>query len=141
MGILGRMSLVNTPAWKALSEHKTKIAPLHLRELFAKDKDRFDRFSIESGDVFLDYSKHRITEETMKLLFDLARQQKVEAWRDKMFAGEKINGTEDRAVLHVALRNRSNTPIVVDGKDVMPEVNAVLAKMRAFTDKLRSGEW
>ena len=141
MGILGRMSLVNTPAWKALSEHKSKIEPIHLRELFAKDKDRFDRFSIEAGDVFVDYSKHRITEETMKLLFDLARQQKVEAWRDKMFAGEKINGSEDRAVLHVALRNRSNTPILVDGKDVMPEVNAVLAKMRGFTDKLRSGEW
>jgi glucose-6-phosphate isomerase len=135
------MSLVNTPAWKALSEHKSKIAPVHMRELFAKDKDRFDRFSIEAGDVFLDYSKHRITEETMKLLFDLARQQKVEEWRDKMFAGEKINGTEDRAVLHVALRNRSNTPILVDGKDVMPEVNAVLAKMRGFTEKLRSGEW
>jgi len=140
-GILGRMSLVNTPAWKALSEHKEKIQPVHMRELFAKDKDRFDRFSIEAGDVFLDYSKHRITEETMKLLFALARQQNVEAWRDKMFSGEKINGTEDRAVLHVALRNRSNTPILVDGKDVMPEVNAVLAKMRAFTERLRSGEW
>ncbi len=135
------MSLVNTPAWKALSEHKTKIGSAHLRELFAKDKDRFDHFSIEAGDVFLDYSKHRITEESMKLLFDLARQQKVEEWRDKMFSGEKINGSEDRAVLHVALRNRSNTPILVDGKDVMPEVNAVLAKMRGFTEKLRSGEW
>jgi glucose-6-phosphate isomerase len=92
-------------------------------------------------DVFVDYSKHRITEETMKLLFDLARQAKVFEWRDRMFSGEKINRTEDRAVLHVALRNRSNRPIVVDGKDVMPEVNAVLAKMRAFTDRVRSGEW
>ncbi len=135
------MSLVNTPAWKALSDHKKTIEAVHLRELFAKDKERFDHFSLEACDVFLDYSKHRVTAETMKLLFDLARQQKVEAWRDKMFSGEKINGTENRAVLHVALRNRSNTPILVDGKDVMPEVNAVLAKMRAFTDKLRSGEW
>ncbi len=135
------MSLVNTPAWKALAEHKKTIEALHLRELFAKDKERFEHFSLEAGDVFLDYSKHRVTAETMKLLFDLARQQEVESWRDKMFAGEKINGTEGRAVLHVALRNRSNTPIVVDGKDVMPEVNAVLKKMRGFTEKLRSGEW
>src|SRR5439155_8220341 len=89
----------------------------------------------------VDYAKNRVTEETMKLLFDLARQQKVEAWRDRMLRGEKINGTEHRAVLHVALRNRANRAIEVDGKDVMPEVNAVLAKMRAFTEKVRSGAW
>jgi glucose-6-phosphate isomerase len=135
------MSLVQTPAYQALLEHKKSMESVHVRELFAKDSTRFDQFSVTAGDVFLDYSKHRITSETMKLLFALARQQNVEAWRDKMFSGAKINGTEHRAVLHVALRNRSNTPILVDGKDVMPEVNAVLKKMRAFTDKLRSGEW
>ncbi|HEY1955853.1 MAG TPA: hypothetical protein VGH28_09570, partial [Polyangiaceae bacterium] len=135
------MALVGTAAWNALAEHKKTIETQPLRDLFAKDPKRFDHFSIEAGDVFLDYSKHRVTAETMKLLFDLARQQKVEAWRDKMFAGEKINGTENRAVLHVALRNRSNRPILVDGKDVMPEVNAVLAKMRDFTERLRSGAW
>jgi glucose-6-phosphate isomerase len=133
--------LTDTPAWKALAEHKKTIEPVHMRELFAKDPKRFDALSVEAGDVFLDYSKHRVTAETMKLLFALARQQKVEEWRDRMFAGDKINGTEKRAVLHVALRNRSNTPILVDGKDVMPEVNAVLAKMRGFTERLRSGQW
>jgi glucose-6-phosphate isomerase len=135
------MSLVETPAWRALAEHKKAVEGLHLRDLFAKDPKRFDQLSVEAGDVFLDYSKHRVTAETMKLLFDLARQQQVEAWRDRMFAGEKINGTENRAVLHVALRNRPSTPILVDGKDVMPEVNAVLKKMRGFTERLRSGDW
>ena len=112
-----------------------------MRELFADDPKRFERFSLEVDDVLVDYSKNRVTDETMRLLFDLARQARVFEWRDRMFAGEKINGTEDRAVLHVALRNRSNRPIVVDGKDVMPEVNAVLAKMREFTDAVRSGAW
>jgi len=139
------MSLVQTPAYQALLEHKKAFDvhgdALHLRDLFAKDPERFARFSIEAGDLFLDYSKHRITQDTMRLLFDLARQQKVKEWTEKMFTGEKINGTEGRAVLHVALRNRSNTPILVDGKDVMPDVNAVLAKMRTFTERLRSGEW
>jgi glucose-6-phosphate isomerase len=133
--------LTDSPAWKALAEHKKTIEGTHLRELFAKDPKRFDAFSVETGDVFLDYSKHRVTAETMKLLFALARQQDVESWRDKMFHGDKINGTEKRAVLHVALRNRSNNPILVDGKDVMPEVNAVLSKMRGFTERVRSGAW
>jgi glucose-6-phosphate isomerase len=112
-----------------------------MRELFASDPRRFERFSLEIDDLLFDYSKHRVIGETMKLLFDLARQQRVTEWRDKMFAGEKINRTENRAVLHVALRNRHSRPIFVDGKDVMPEVNAVLAKMRAFTDSVRSGAW
>ncbi len=133
--------LVESPAWKALARHHEDNKETHVRSLFAADPKRFERFSLELGDLFLDYSKNRVTEETMKLLFDLARQADVAGWRDKMFAGEKINGTESRAVLHVALRNRSNRPILVDGKDVMPEVNAVLAKMRGFTERLRSGEW
>src|SRR5205823_712336 len=109
--------------------------------LFAQDPKRFESFTLRFEDLLVDYSKHRITAETLRLLFALAREAQVERWRDRMFSGEKINGTEDRAVLHVALRNRSNKPILVDGKDVMPEVNAVLARMRDFTERVRSGEW
>lgn len=139
--MLARMTskLVSSPAWQALSQHKETLSRVKIRDLFANDPARFDKMHVEACGLFLDYSKHRTTEETLKLLFALARQADVEGWRDKMFAGEKINGTEGRAVLHVALRNRSNRPILVDGKDVMPDVNAVLAKMRSFTDRLRSG--
>jgi glucose-6-phosphate isomerase len=133
--------LTQSPAWRALTGHRDAVQSSHLRDLFAADPARFDRFSIEVADLLVDYSKNRITDETLKLLFDLARQARVFEWRDRMFAGEKINRTEDRAVLHVALRNRSNRPIVVDGKDVMPEVNEVLAKMREFTDAVRTGGW
>jgi glucose-6-phosphate isomerase len=133
--------LVESPAWKALAQHHEQNKSVHVRSLFASDPKRFERFSIELGDLFVDYSKNRVTDETMGLLFALAKQADVAGWRDKMFTGEKINGTESRAVLHVALRNRSNHPILVDGKDVMPEVNAVLLKMRGFTERLRSGEW
>jgi glucose-6-phosphate isomerase len=134
-------TLTSSPAWQALLEHKKQIAPVTMRDLFARDPERFARMSHEACGVFVDWSKHRTTDETLKLLFALAKQADVEGWRDKMFTGEKINGTENRAVLHVALRNRSNTPIKVDGKDVMPEVNAVLSKMRDFTERLRSGAW
>ena len=131
--------LVSSPAWQALANHKEAMAKTTMRELFADDGDRFTRMSHEACGIFVDYSKHRTTDETMKLLFALAKQADVEGWREKMFTGQKINVTEQRAVLHVALRNRSNTPILVDGKNVMPEVNGVLAKMRGFTDRLRSG--
>jgi glucose-6-phosphate isomerase len=133
--------LTTSPAWQALAKHREAVAGLHVRELFARDPARFSRMSHEACGLFVDFSKHRATDETMRLLFALAKQADVEGWREKMFAGEKINVTEGRAVLHVALRNRSNRPILVDGKDVMPEVNSVLAKMRAFTDRLRKGEW
>jgi glucose-6-phosphate isomerase len=112
-----------------------------MRELFAADPQRFAKMSHEACGIFVDYSKHRTTDETLKLLFALAKQADVAGWRDKMFAGDKINGTEHRAVLHTALRNRANRPVLVDGKDVMPEVNAVLAKMRDFTERLRDGRW
>ncbi len=135
------MSLTTSPAWAALATHHAEIKGVHMRALFAEDKERFSRFSIEHGDLFVDYSKHRVTKQTMGLLLALAEQQKVGEWRDKMFSGGRINGTENRAVLHVALRNRKNSPILVDGKDVMPEVNAVLAKMRIFTEQVRSGAW
>ena len=134
-------TLTNSPAWQALTKHNEEIAKTNMRELFAKDPERFAKMSHEACGVFVDYSKHRTTDESLKLLFALAKQADVEGWREKMFSGEKINGTEGRAVLHVALRNRSNTPIKVDGKDVMPEVNAVLAKMRDFTERVRSGAW
>jgi glucose-6-phosphate isomerase len=128
-------------AWQALDAHHKEMASVHMRDLFRQDPKRFDKFSLRFNDILLDYSKNRVNDKTMSLLFDLARQSNVEAWRDKMFSGAKINTTEDRAVLHVALRNRSNRPILVDGQDVMPEVNAVLKHMREFSDAIRSGSW
>jgi glucose-6-phosphate isomerase len=125
----------------ALASHYQKISSVHMRDLFAGDPKRFEKFSLRFGDILLDFSKNRITDETLRLLLDLARQAKVEEWRDRMFRGDKINITEDRAVLHVALRNRANRPILVDGQDVMPGVNAVLAHMRQFSDAIRSGQW
>jgi glucose-6-phosphate isomerase len=134
-------SLTTSPAWKSLLDHQRVMAGVHMRELFAADPQRFAKLSREECGLFVDYSKHRVTDETLRLLCALARHADVEGWRDKMFAGAKINGTEDRAVLHVALRNRSNQPVLVDGNDVMPEVNRVLAKMREFTERLRNGVW
>ncbi|MCS7210078.1 MAG: glucose-6-phosphate isomerase [Chloroherpetonaceae bacterium] len=134
-------SLTKLPAWKALAAHYKKVSKLHLRDLFEKDPRRFEKFSLRVGDILLDYSKNRITEETMRLLIELAKATKVKANIEKMFRGEKINTTENRAALHIALRNRSNRPIEVDGKDVMPEVNAVLAQMKTFTEAVRKGEW
>ncbi|HVZ73655.1 MAG TPA: glucose-6-phosphate isomerase [Polyangia bacterium] len=135
------MSIRESASWKALQEHQRAIAPLHMRELFAHEPDRFARLSLRLGDLLLDYSKNRVTDETMKLLRALAREAGVEAMRDKMFAGEPINITEGRAVLHVALRNRAKRPILVDGKDVMPDVDAALAHMKSFSDAVRSGAW
>jgi glucose-6-phosphate isomerase len=129
------------PAWQALAAHYETIAPIHMRDLFQEDPQRFDRFSLRMGDILLDYSKNRITEETFGLLLDLAEQAELKTWIERMFNGERINLTENRAVLHTALRNRSNRPVLVDGRDVMPEVNGVLAHMREFTEAVRTGEW
>ena len=134
-------ALTGSPAWQALAAHKSRMAQAHLRDLFAADPDRFARFSLRFEDLLLDYSKHRIEVETMRLLFDLARQADVEGWRDRMFQGARINHTEQRAVLHTALRNRSGRPVPVDGQDVMPEVNAVLERMGRFVAAVRSGAW
>ena len=124
-----------------LRAHQAAVAGVHMRDLFAADPRRFERFSLRVGDLLLDYSKNRITEETLALLVRLAEEADVAGWRERMFGGEKINTTENRAVLHVALRNRSNTPVMVDGEDVMPKVNAVVERMGAFAEKVRSGEW
>jgi glucose-6-phosphate isomerase len=134
-------ALTRSPAWQALARQREAQRDLDVRALFASDPKRAERFSVEFEDLLVDYSKNLVNDDTMAHLLELARQAKVLEWRDRMMSGEKINGTEERAVLHVALRNRSNRPIVVDGSDVMPEVNAVLAKMRKFTDGVRSGAW
>jgi glucose-6-phosphate isomerase len=132
---------VDLPAWQALQRHQREMAEVHMCDLFARDPRRFENFSLRAGDILFDYSKNRVTQETMRLLFDLARQANLQSKIEAMFTGQKYNNTENRAVLHVALRNRSNRPILVDGQDVMPEVNAVLAKMRAFSEAVRSGAW
>ncbi len=133
--------LTESPAWRPLAAHRKDMEGAHIRALFERDPRRHQAFSLRFDDLLFDYSKHRITGETMRLLLDLAEEAKVRQLMDQMFAGERINITEDRPVLHVALRNRSGRPILVDGKDVMSDVDTVLARMRRFTDRVRSGEW
>lgn len=133
--------LINSPAWLALLDHFKRVRKDHLVDYFDQDPDRFDRYSVQFNDLLLDYSKNRITDETIKHLFNLARQANVEDWRDRMFSGESINNTEGRAVLHTALRNRSGKPVFVDDENVMPYVEAELDKMRIFSEKIRSGQW
>ncbi|MGB4380652.1 MAG: glucose-6-phosphate isomerase, partial [Bacillota bacterium] len=135
------MSLTQLPAWQTLAAHAKKMQTVHMRDLFASNPHRFEEFSIRFEDLLFDYSKNRITDETVKLLEDLAEQAGLPRAIRAMFEGEKINTTESRAALHIALRNRSNRPIFVDGKDVMPEVNSVLVKMRTFSEAVRNGEW
>ncbi|MCP4041735.1 MAG: glucose-6-phosphate isomerase [Gammaproteobacteria bacterium] len=130
-----------TPIWSDLAAHQKKMAPVHLRELFAADPERFNRFSLEACGLFFDYSKHRISGDTLALLRRLAVEAGLEEWVGRMFQGDRINNTEQRAVLHVALRNRSERAIEVDGRDVMPEVRTVLERMGAFVSKVRSGQW
>jgi len=129
------------PACRALQAHQAQMADVHMRSLFASDPARAERFSLRVGDLLLDYSKNRIKEETLALLVQLAGEADVAGWRERMFRGDRINHTEDRAVLHVALRNRSNLPVLVDGEDVMPKVNAVVERMGAFAEQVRSGQW
>jgi glucose-6-phosphate isomerase len=133
--------LTETPSWHALQAHYETIKDVQLRQMFADDPGRGERFVVESAGLFLDYSKNRITDETLRLLLQLARERGVSERRDAMFRGDKINITEDRAVLHVALRAPRGTQIKVDSVDVVPEVHAVLDKMAAFSNRLRSGEW
>lgn len=133
--------LTLSAAWRALQEHHKKMTAVHMRDLFAADPARFQKFSLRFEDILFDYSKNRITEETMVHLLALAEEAGLAERIQAMFSGAKINNTEGRAVLHVALRNRSNRPILVDGRDVMPDVNRVLAKMETFSDAVRSGAW
>lgn len=136
-----RKQLNKTDAWKNLQRHYAQIKDVHMRDLFAQAPDRGRTFSLEVGEWYLDYSKNRVTTETLSLLQALCGEANLRDEIDAMFSGRKINETENRAVLHIALRNRSDRPIVVDRKNVMPEVDAVLKQMAAFSDKVRSGEW
>ena len=132
----------NTQAWKALEAHQSQLAHTTIADLFKQEENRFNDYSLTfENQILVDFSKNKINQETLKLLRQLAKESALDEAINAMFTGEKINRTENRAVLHTALRNRSNTPVYVDGKDVMPEVNAVLAKMSAFCDRVISGEW
>jgi glucose-6-phosphate isomerase len=133
--------LAERAAWKSLKQHHELIAGKHLRELFAADPQRGEKYTAEAAGIFLDYSKNRVEDETLKLLVELAQESGVAEHRDAMFRGEKINVTENRAVLHVALRAPKHEKIFVDGEDVVPEVHKVLDKMAAFSERVRSGEW
>lgn len=130
-----------TKAWEKLQLHYRLMKKIHMRDLFKKDPERFNLFSVQFGDILFDYSKNIITKETIKLLNGLANEMKLHESIEKMFSGDTINETENRAVLHVALRNRTNAPILVEGKNVMPDINAVLEQMKNFTNRLHSGQW
>ena len=135
------MTPLNTPEWQSLDRHYTDLKYVSMRDEFALDSGRFERFSANSGELLLDYSKNRITKETVEKLIALAKSLGLSDWVERMYTGESINTTEGRAVSHIALRNRSNRPIKVDGKDVMPAVNAVLSQMKVFCDQVHQGEW
>jgi glucose-6-phosphate isomerase len=135
------LSLLNQPAWKALDQHSDEIAKTTLRQLFDQDPQRGTRYTLDAAGIFLDYSKNRITDQTLKLLVQLAEERGLKQRIEAMFRGDKINITENRAVLHVALRAPKGQSILVDGEDVVPGVHAVLDKMSAFSDKVRSGAW
>ena len=130
-----------TAGWAHLAAHYDAMKTRHMRDLFRDDPQRFERYTVRFEDLLLDYSKNRIVDETMQYLFELARDMALEEWRDAMLRGDRINNTEQRAVLHTALRHRGNTPVYVDGEDVMPLVRGVLARMRDFSARVRRGEW
>jgi len=139
--MLNKQKPTDTQAWKKLEAHYEQLKEKQIKSLFAADPQRFSSFSLKLENILVDFSKNRITEETLSLLIELAEECKLSEAIQSMYAGEAINETEGRAVLHVALRNRTNRPIMVDGKDVMPEVNEVLSRMEAFSDKILSGAW
>ena len=133
--------LTELPQWRALEAHYAQVKDLHMRDQFASEPGRFDEFSLQLNDILFDFSKNRITGETLRLLLDLAAACDVEGWRARMFAGEPINHTERRAVLHTALRNQSDRPMAVDGVDVMPEVGSELARVKALAESVRTRRW
>ncbi|MGD9235923.1 MAG: glucose-6-phosphate isomerase [Desulfobacterales bacterium] len=139
--MLAKKNPTTTKSWQNLRRHYEKIKDLHMRDLFAEDPRRFEKMSIHFNNMIVDYSKNRITEETLKLLITLAEECELGNAIESLFTGRRINETEDRAVLHTALRNRDNTPVVIDGRDVMPEVNRVLNQMQDFSGRIISGDW
>jgi glucose-6-phosphate isomerase len=139
--MLDNVNPIHTQSWKRLSEHQRTMETVHMKDLFAEDPQRFQKFSLHFDDLLVDFSKNIITTETLSLLIELAEEAQLNHAIEKMFTGEAINQTENRAVLHTALRNRSNTPVIVNGQDVMPEVNAVLDKMNTFVKRLWDGDW
>ena len=139
--MLKKIDPTTTASWRKLAEHYDRARTVHMRDLFAADPERFKKFSLRFDDLLVDYSKNLITAETVGLLVELAREAGLSDAIEKMFTGDKINETENRAVLHTALRNRVNRPVLLDGTDVMPEVNEVLEKMRTFSENIRSGDW
>ncbi|ANG63534.1 glucose-6-phosphate isomerase [Marinobacterium aestuarii] len=134
-------NISDSDAWKFLQQHAGDIGDVHLRDLFEQDPNRYEKYSIRVQNILLDYSKNPVTDETMKGLLDLAKAAGVENWRERMFHGDRINSTENRAVLHTALRNRTNTPVYLDGENVMEVVNHELGRMKVFVDSVRKGEW
>src|SRR6516165_3200431 len=141
IGTMATSILTQRPAWKALNDHYQTIRTQHLRQLFADDPKRGERLTLAAVGIFLDYSKHRVTDQTLKLLIQLANECNLRERIDSMFRGDKINVTENRAVLHIALRAPKSQSIVVDGVNVVPQVHEVLDRMSAFADRIRSGEW
>src|SRR6516165_976315 len=141
MDMAANEPITQRPAWKALEAHYQKMRGLHLRKLFADDPTRGERMTVEAAGLYLDYSKNRITDETLKLLLKLAEEAGLRARIDAMFRGEKINISENRAVLHTALRAPKGSSIMVDGENVVPQVHAVLEKMADFSNRVRSGAW
>ena len=136
-----KVNPTTTKAWKKLTKHHKAVKDVEMKMLFAENPKRFEQFSMRFEDILLDYSKNILTDETLPLLIKLAKECGLKAAIDAMFKGETINETENRAVLHTALRNRSNKPVIVEGKDVMPEIKAVLKKMETFCDHVISGKW
>ncbi|MCK5902690.1 MAG: glucose-6-phosphate isomerase [Cocleimonas sp.] len=136
-----KTSLTELSSYKKLQAHYHNVRPLHMRRLFSVDSQRAKKFTVEHEGLRLDYSKNRMSHNTLPLLCNLAREVNLESWRERLFSGDKINNTEGRAVLHTALRNCSNTPILVDGNDVMPQINASIDKMEQFSHKVRTGDW
>lgn len=141
MNMFPKINPTETEAWKELLAHHAEIKDVQMKDLFKKDVERFNKMSIQLGNILFDYSKNIVTEETLTKLFQLAEDCKVKSAKDAMFAGEKINETEDRAVMHTALRNFSDQPIIVDGEDIMLEIRETRQKMKSFCAKIHSGEW
>lgn len=141
MDVCAYCALTDSPAWEQLSVHKKTIEKLHMKDLFANNAERFEDFCLQAGPIFLDYSKNLMTDETMSLLFKLARQEKLEKFRDEMFSGKEINFTEHRSVLHTALRQQSQKPVFVHDKNIKSDINAVLEKMKNFSEQVRKGKW